>query len=75
MYWVSPGSEFNIFPPDGMKDGSEGIADIVVLIFRFVWRNLKLFPDFFSAIQPYELIFVILAKFIDSDYTNTRHSM
>ena len=23
MYWASSGSEFNIFPPDGMKDGSE----------------------------------------------------
>ena len=23
MYWVSPGSEFNIFPPDGIKDGGE----------------------------------------------------
>ena len=66
MYRVSPGSKFNIFPPDGMRDGSRSIAiaDIVVLIFRFVWSNLKRFPNLFPAIQPYELIFAIHAKFI-----------
>ena len=23
MYWASPGSGFNIFPPSGIKDGGE----------------------------------------------------